>query len=918
MQTAHELELAAEPDAVPRARHFVVDVLGHRDDADLLSTAELAVSELVTNALLHAGTGVRIRLLEPDDESVVIEVHDYSRTTPVRSLGGPESMTGRGIALVDMMSHRWGVEPTESGKYVWCEIVVDGAAVRRPVGGRPAEAGLPPREEPEPDHESSEPLYTVQLGDVPTDLLVAAKEHVDNVVRELTLAWSGAESGASSALPQPFAELVETVTHRFVDARQAIKRQALEAALRGNERTSITLTLPESSAQAGLDYLAALDRADLYARAARLLTLETPPQHRAFRRWYVESLARQLTAAAAGEPPPPEITFEQHLLTELDLAARGERAASFLAERLGRLQQLTSGLRYANQVDEISSIIAKHAAEGIGAILACLHLVGDDDVLQLAASSGGTPEMIATFQAIPAGSGTPAREAFDRRAAVIVPAGNDLKSRYPDLGLAGMIEQSIVCVPLLVGEVAVGVMSLLFPWEHDVNNPDELTFLASVADTAAQAIDRCWAQQRARDSAATLEFLSDASAELNASLGYRTTLANIAQLLVPRWADWCIVQTLADSGLDNVAIAHVDPERVAMAEELQRRYPSDPDRDNGVASVVNSGISQFVPVITDDMLTASAKDDEHLRRLRELRMSSAMVVPLTGTSGTFGALSMIYAESGRHYREQDKAMAEELASRAALAVERAETFRRQTGRLAAITRIAESTQQAILPPVPPRVGSVALAARYVSAAKEALIGGDLYEIVPVQDRVRLIIGDVRGKGLEAVRLATIVLGFFRAAASDGVTLSELASQMDRRLSPYLDDEDFVTALVVEIDANGSSTLVSCGHPAPLRLRDGDITELDCQPTVPLGLGVSPIPVPTQLLAGDRILMYTDGLIESRDEAGRYVDLSHVVEPLCHDNLAVGLDNVLSRLRDWTNTDLDDDLALLAAEFRPLP
>ncbi len=918
MHTAHELELEAEPDAVPRARHFVIDVLGHRQDADLLSTAELAVSELVTNALLHAGTAVRIRLLEPDDESVVIEVHDYSRTAPLRTLGGPESMTGRGIALVDMMTHRWGVEPTEGGKYVWCEILVDGAASRRPRFARSAKARIAVPEEYHPADESAEPVYTVELGDVPTDLLVAAKEHVDNVVRELMLAWTGAESGTSSALPPPFAELVETVTKRFVDARQSIKRQALEAALRGKERTRLTLTLPESSAQAGLDYLAALDRADVYARGARLLTLETPPQHRAFRRWYVESLAKRLTAAAAGDPPPPAISFEQHLLTELDLAARGERAASFLAERLSRLQQLTSDLRFATKVTDISSVVAKHAAQAIGASLAALHLANEDDVLELTASSGGNPQNIAPFSSIPSGSRTPAREAFDSRAAVVVPAGNDLAARYPDLGMPGMIEHSIVCVPLMVGETSVGVMSLMFPWEHDVNNPDEMTFLASMADTAAQAIDRNRAQQRAHESAATLEFLSDASAELNASLGYRTTLANIAQLLVPRWADWCIVQTVGESGLDNVAIAHVDPERVAIAEELQRLYPSDPDRESGVTAVINSGTSQLVPNITEEMLAATALDDEHLRRLLEFQMSSAMIVPLTGTSGTFGALSMIYAESGRHYREQDRAMAEELASRAALAVERAETFRRQTGRLAAITRIAESTQHAILPPVPPRVGCVALAARYVSAAKEALIGGDLYEIVPMQDRVRLIIGDVRGKGLEAVRLATVVLGFFRAAAADGVTLSELARQMDRRLSPYLEEEDFVTALLIEISSNGTTRLVSCGHPAPVLLRDGRFTELECVPTVPLGLGVAPTSTSAQLLPRDRILMFTDGLIESRDEFGRYVDLSEVVEPLSHDKLATGLDNVLSRLRNWTHTDLDDDLALLAAEFQPIP
>ena len=110
----------------------------------------------------------------------------------------------------------------------------------------------------------------------------------------------------------------------------------------------------------------------------------------------------------------------------------------------------------------------------------------------------------------------------------------------------------------------------------------------------------------------------------------------------------------------------------------------------------------------------------------------------------------------------------------------AEEFRRQKGRLAEITRIAEVVQHAILPPVPRRAGNLNLCTAYVSAAREALIGGDLYEIVAVPGAVRLIIGDVRGKGLDAVRLATVVLGEFRAAAVERDDIAALARQMDTR------------------------------------------------------------------------------------------------------------------------------------------
>src|SRR6185437_8042908 len=177
--------------------------------------------------------------------------------------------------------------------------------------------------------------------------------------------------------------------------------------------------------------------------------------------------------------------------------------------------------------------------------------------------------------------------------------------------------------------------------------------------------------------------------------------------------------------------------------------------------------------------------------------------------------------------------------RAALAVETAHAFREQSGRLAEVTRVAEAAQHAILAAPPPQIGAVALAARYVSAAAEALIGGDLYEVVERSGAVRLLIGDVRGKGLAAVRTATVVLGEFRGAAADIDDISQVAQQIDRRLRPYLGEEDFVTALIAELAADGSYCAVSCGHPAPLVLSGEEVRKLSLRSDLPLGLGAAP-------------------------------------------------------------------------------
>jgi serine phosphatase RsbU (regulator of sigma subunit) len=295
-------------------------------------------------------------------------------------------------------------------------------------------------------------------------------------------------------------------------------------------------------------------------------------------------------------------------------------------------------------------------------------------------------------------------------------------------------------------------------------------------------------------------------------------------------------------------------------------------------------------------------------------MTSVLVVPLTGRSGTFGAITMISADPSRTYDDSDRQFAEDLARRAAVAVDTVTAFQTQQGRLAAVTRIAQAAQQAILAPPPARSGSVALAARYVSATAEALVGGDLYEVVSRPGAVRLLIGDVRGKGLEAVRSAAIVLGEFRAAAADVDRLEDVAVQIDRRLRSYLQDEDFVTALIAEITDDGQYTIASCGHPPALLLSAGAITAIEAAPSLPLGLGADPVAVTGQLTPGDRLLLYTDGLIEARDHDRRFVDVQVVVRPLADADLDAGLDDILHALRAITGADLSDDLALLAAEY----
>ncbi len=179
-------------------------------------------------------------------------------------------------------------------------------------------------------------------------------------------------------------------------------------------------------------------------------------------------------------------------------------------------------------------------------------------------------------------------------------------------------------------------------------------------------------QPRTADS---LQLLAEAGALLGSSLDYETTLAALTRLAVPRLADWCSLDIQGEDGVVRLlSVAHVDPAKVKWAHELRRRYPPNPQDPHGIHEVIRSGKSSLLHDIPDELLVASTRDAEHLRIARELGLRSAMTVPLAARGRTFGALSLISAESGRRFSPADLALAEQLAGRAALAVDNARLY----------------------------------------------------------------------------------------------------------------------------------------------------------------------------------------------------------------------------------------------------
>jgi hypothetical protein len=236
------------------------------------------------------------------------------------------------------------------------------------------------------------------------------------------------------------------------------------------------------------------------------------------------------------------------------------------------------------------------------------------------------------------------------------------------------------------------------------------------------------------------------------------------------------------------------------------------------------------------------------------------------------------------------------------------------GRLRAVTRVAEVAQRALLGGVPPALGSLRLAVLYASASTEASIGGDFYEAVETPHGVRLLVGDVRGKGLDAVRLAGVVLGSFRDAAQDRPDLGQVAAALDRSVTRAIGPEDFVTVVVVQVATDGSAIVVNCGHPAPLLVRGGRATALDPpEPAPPLGLGPRPELLRLRLALGDRILLYTDGVSEARARGGFFPLQTAAAFALVSADLEAGLESLWAELQRHVAGQLHDDIALLLIE-----
>jgi len=615
--------------------------------------------------------------------------------------------------------------------------------------------------------------------------------------------------------------------------------------------------------------------------------------------------------------------------------------------RLASLQALTASLAALTAPSEVAEVVLGQGVAELGATTASLCLFCDDgETLEVAAHVGYPAAVTDRWGRFPLASDTPAGEAVRENAGIYISTLEELYTRYPIfLGDAVVGDQAMVALPLVTaGTGPMGAMVFGFAQSRAFPEADRqlLNALASQASTALARTRSRVSLEAARNQ---LAFLADASERLAASLDLDQTLATVADLALPRLADRCGVYLLVKGQVESRLWAPDDPDYVATL----AGHPIAVSDGAGIGAVLRTGRRWFAPTLDDAMVAALARSDEHLEALRRLGFGAAIVLPLRARGKLFGALAL-NNRSGRPMTDQDQALAEELAARAAVAIDNARLYADQVRR-------SQRLQASLLPPSLPVIDGLDLAALYAPAGDGTEVGGDFYDCIRLStNRVLLVVGDVKGKGIDAAVLTGMARHVIRAVAdsqrSPGAILATLNRVLFRQesdrmsgvpatpaararpapLDPtgYLEagyweatEPRFCTILAVSLTRRGrafDAVVASAGHPLPLlRLPGGRVRPLGQAGPM---IGIQPhidLPQATETLrAGALLVCYTDGVSECHD-GQRFFDEEGIVAVLGGARgPAEGVAAEIERAaRTFTPSgDVKDDMAILAVGILP--
>ncbi|WP_042386242.1 SpoIIE family protein phosphatase [Streptacidiphilus melanogenes] len=855
--------------SVAAARAFVRDTLQGWGFGEVVDDAVVLVSELVTNAVVHAGTAARVELLRQGDQ-VRVEVGDrYPRRAlpiyPGQEDGAVvtaelEREGGRGLLLCAALASRWGVDYTATDKRVWFTLQLP----PRPTGTRVAGPLTPDALLPE-----SEQQVHVAVVQIDAEGLVSAW----NQDAELLF-----QHPAVKALGRPFAELAAWPqtpgTGLGVDEALRLSRWEGNYAMRRGDGRLL----------------------GVYGAHLRVRDAQGSPST-------VCLLVREQERAVLQTPTRPAAASESG--ARLD----GPAVDAFLGP-------LTGG-QAPDDLDGLLQRTVERARDLLDGDAAYLLLATDDETELEVRASCGLPAGRQRFARVPVESG------MGRFSSARLPTVHDDLADSPGAAplLGGTGLRSVVTVPLKVEGRLTGSLGVAAQSPGQYRNDDALR-LQFAADRIALAVESARLTELERLRRGSLSFLVEASDLLAGTLERDQTLALVAQMTVPTLASWCAVYTTStgvDPAVPELAyVLHEDEEQIdGLRALLESIAPPEP---------LNTPGARDWPAATD------AAQDAALRAALRARTQGAgetaaqraalataatvggetVVLPLVARNRVIGMLTLGKAAEER-FRREILELAEDLSRRAALALDNARLYSERTA-------ISRALQRSLLPPAVPRVPGVEAEVIYRAAGEGNEVGGDFYDIFPIREGTYgFAIGDVCGTGPEAAAVTGLARHSLRLLAREGFSAPEVLQRLNAAILDEGDRGRFLTLLYGEMtpreDGSVELRTVCAGHPLPLRLRPDGTVSPAASPQPLLGV-IDDLDLEAETFVldpGDVLLCVTDGVTERRDGPRMLGDdgLADVLTTCTGLTAGAVATRILRAVERFAADPASDDMAILA-------
>ncbi|MFC5804657.1 SpoIIE family protein phosphatase, partial [Streptomyces formicae] len=798
--------------SVATARAFVRDTLQGWGYSDVVDDAVVLTSELVTNAVIHAGTSADVLCLRTG-EGVRVEVADRypEREIPLQSGGStfahPDRENGRGLLLCAALASRWGVDYTQTHKQVWFQLDLP----QRTVGTR-----------------SAGPI-------LPTDLLPVADERVRVAVVQIDRngaisSWNDdAEHlfgyAADQVLGKPLGDLAAWphtpgIGTGIAEALQ-LSRWEGSYGIRGTDGRVVPV------------YASHLRVRDTQGEASTVCLLV-----RDYERAVLQTPARTPSHDGVGSDNRNADPFEVFI-----------------------------GSPAPDDLDGLLQRTVERARDMLDGDSAFLLLATDDETELEVRATTGLPSARQRFARVPVEAGT------GRYGSARMPAVHEdltaVPGAVPLLGGTGM--RSVVTVPLKVEGRLTGSLGVAAESAGRYSNEEALR-LQFAADRIALAVESARLGELERLRRGSLSFLVEASDLLAGTLDRDQTLALMAQMTVPTLATWCAVYTIADQASEPYLsyVLHEDEERIdGLKALLSRIDPPDPVPTPGARVWTAPADAAHQAALRTSMRELGLAASPLSSRIgTTLATTSAVggetvVLPLVARNRVIGMLTL-GKPSDDHFRQEILELAEDLSRRAALALDNARLYSERTA-------ISQSLQRSLLPPGLPQIPGVEVEVIYRAAGEGNEVGGDFYDLFPIRDGAYgFAIGDVCGTGPEAAAVTGLARHALRLLAREGFGGPAVLERLNAAILDEGARSRFLTLLYGELwpQEDGSALLkvVCAGHPLPLRLRQDGSVEPAAEPQPLLGV-IDDLELYEQTITlqpGDVLLCVTDGVTERRE------------------------------------------------------